>query len=208
MAIAQYNKKVCFYPDFNFGISGGVNYLFSQNITDYIKMRPFGAIGYTQQLSLGYTFSPIMTVRGLFMLNQLNFPDKYSNYSSYPFDYMFISSDIMLNLSNLIEYNNTRPFYVYFFVGAGYASNISSNNKTGITNSNSYLLRSGFQLDFRMSHHVFLNLSPEGNVANSEFCTSPNYPRPHVNVIPALKIGITYHFNDDVYTLIKAGVKK
>lgn len=128
-------------------------------------------------LSVGKYFSPSAGVRlqgaGWESKNYLSYNDK-----TFKVKYIQANADALLNLGNLFgTYNPDRTFNFIGIAGLGYVHGFKKSNafvdKAGesqkLATTNSIVPRLGFQLDFRTSDAISLNLEAVGNLMNDDF---------------------------------------
>jgi hypothetical protein len=186
-ANAQYAKNAFNYPYMYVGANAGLNYFMGESALTLQTANLLSGISYSGRISIGYNFSNILGFRGLLGFNDHNYPDDRKSFAITHFTSETVSADLMLNLSNLINYKLKSPFYLSVFVGGGMAY-LPYNNKY----SNLALLsRVGLQADFKLSPNVYLNLIGEANVAQDQY--NDYVAGKPVDVFPLIAVGISYY---------------
>lgn len=199
---AQYFKKTCFYPELSVGVQGGLNYFLGEHAKEAFSLSPFGGVGYTGRFSIGYSISPVFGFRGMVGFNYHNWLDYRINFSPNRFSTETFTADLLVNLSNLKEQNPYRLYDFFLFAGGGMA--YISNNQQYSTFC--LLGRGGVELAYKLSPMVYLNVTGELNITGDNY--NDYIDGIPVDVIPALLVGISYHFPDDKMHLRRASVRK
>jgi hypothetical protein len=181
-----------FEPGWYVGGNIGPNYFLGEGAGSLVKtisLRPLGMMG---RASMGYNFTPLWGVRGMFGASQHNsvYADVVTSFGSEN-----LTLDATLNLSNLKAfYNLYRPADFSLFAGLGVAyRNQINDTQLGIIDPAIFpVFRGGLQLDYHITQVIDFNVMGELNMMSDNF--NGNVSGVPVDMYPAVTIGISYHF--------------
>lgn len=183
--VSAYNFNSGFYG----GISVGPNVLVADGFGAY---RLNGSWGVSQNFYLGYNFSEVLGARVLLGNSNLNWPnpDKIPPLlGAQAFSSQQISFELLYNLSNYLSYYNLyRPLDFSLLAGAGLVVREKNNFDSEYTG---FVVKGGAQFDYHLNFKFDINFNATLNVVPEKF-DGVQTGEPF-NVIPELKVGLTYH---------------
>ena len=165
-ANAQETERVEFNPHWFLQLQGGAAYTLGE--ADFDKL-----ISPAAQVAVGYQFNPVWALR--LAVNGWQSKGGFADNTNYKWNYVAPGLDVKFNLINAIAgYNPNRVFGLNIIAGA--AANFGFNNDEAHDVATTYLMRklwdgtkvnpvgrAGFDLDFRLSKRVSLNLECMAN---------------------------------------------
>lgn len=181
--ISAYN----FISDVYVGGNIGPNAFLADGFSEY-KFK--GCYGLSESVFIGYNLSEVLGVRVLASFSNLTWPGIASrNIYEKQFSTMAMSVEAAYNFSNTFDiYNLNRPLDFSLFAGVGFISREKS------TFNNEYLgydIKGGMQLDYRLNFKLDLTLQADLHILDENFNEiGMGIP---VDVVPELKVGVTYH---------------
>ncbi len=151
--------------------------------------------GFAGRIGLGYTFTPVIGVRGIYAHLQHHWPDiRYTNpdgsYRDVSFAADNLAADLMVNLSNWwAGYNPNRKIDFSVFGGVG----IAYREKDALQSTKiSPIVRLGGQVDYKLSRKLDLNLSMQNNFVRDDY--NGYVAHTPYELYTAITAGFTYHF--------------
>ncbi len=160
-------KPAKFSDNWFIQLQGGGSY----TLSEYYKDASFGdLISPHVAVSVGKYFAPVAGIRA-----QVGGWQSRNHYAgedgSYNFKvkYLQYNADGLFNLTNaFLPYDKDRAFNFIAIAGLGYVHGFKD-SEVGLSSTHSIVPRAGFQLDFRVSDAVSLNLEAVGNLMNDDF---------------------------------------
>ena len=157
---AQDNKKD-FYPHSFIGIQGGLSTIFYNNHNDNSPMGAF---------EVGRYYNPTWGLRGK-IYSWKNKVDIKSNSQKMEYKYLTSSVDLLMNVSTLVNSENSHPLDLVLFAGGGLAYNNASSTPyngemdylIGSRNNIGFHLNAGAQLAWRINRHFNVNMEVGGH---------------------------------------------
>lgn len=167
-ASAQETERVEFNHHWFLQLQGGAQYTLGE--ADFGKL-----ISPNAQLSVGYQFTPSWALR--LAVNAWQSKGGFEDNTNYKWNYVAPGLDVKFNIINAIAgYNPKRVFGLNLIVGAAANIGFNNNEANDIQNAGNYTLRklwdgtsivpvgrAGFDLDFRVSKRVSINLECMAN---------------------------------------------
>jgi len=151
--------------------------------------------GFAGRIGVGYTFTPVIGVRGIYAHLQHHWPDiRYTNpdgsYRDVSFAADNLAADLMVNLSNWwAGYNPNRKIDFSVFGGVG----IAYREKDALQSTKiSPIVRLGGQVDYKLSRKLDLNLSMQNNFVRDDY--NGYVAHTPYELYTAITAGFTYHF--------------
>ena len=190
VANSQISKKPSHYifkPQWYVSASGGVNLFVSEGFGSYPATKGIGSIA---QTSVGYSFTPVIGIKGALGFVNHKWPDIRFDNTTIPLKAQNLTVDLTLNLSNYFGgYNLRRLFDFSAFAGTGITHrNIQRFSKDAFLP----VFRGGFQGDMHLTQLIDLNLITECNFLNDSYNEyTSGIP---VDIYPTVLVGIAYHF--------------
>ncbi|MCR4995005.1 MAG: OmpA family protein [Bacteroidales bacterium] len=195
-ASAQETERVEFNPHMFLQLQAGAQYTLGE--ADFNKM-----ISPNGQIALGYQFTPVWALR--LAVNGWQSKGGFGNNDTYKWNYVAPGLDVKFNIVNAIAgYNPNRLFSANIILGA--AANIGFNNDEAaeVTKYKMRKLwdgtcvnpvgRMGFDLDFRLSKCVSLNLEATSNTTLDRYNSKKDFPDGNAdwyfNVLAGVKIAL------------------
>lgn len=152
-------------------------------------------IGFEGNFSLTKWVHPVVGLRAQLQGGQFNNYDLEMGKMTWP--YMFVHTDLMLNVSNWIGgYREDRAWYAVPFVGFGYmASNFTdkSQRDNGVNTNQELAFAYGLLSKFRLSPAFDFNIELKGLLSKSELC--PAQMNGQYLLGFSATAGLTYRFN-------------
>jgi hypothetical protein len=191
---AQYSRTISYHPEMYVSIGGGLNAYMAEGFSSYIQSIPLSSFGTIGRASIGFRFSPFIGLRVSPGFAIHNWPDIRHNDSIVNFSSDNLTFDLMVNLSNALNYKQTRSFNFYLFVGTGFVFRNPSPTLPGTLLTP--VVRGGLQGDISMTESIDLNLSGEMNMITDTFNGFPIKGTVGIpfDLYPALMVGLAYHF--------------
>lgn len=154
-----------FQDNWFFQIQAGPSFTFSE---DFSKAGLGDIISPNVALSIGKHFAPTVGAR-LQVGGWQSRSYTHSIREVHSRNYLQVSGDFMLNLSNLfVPFTQEKTFNVYALLGAAYVYGFKNEDKN-MSRLNSIVPRAGLQLDYRLSPMISLNLEAMGNLMDDHF---------------------------------------
>ena len=167
-ASAQETERVEFNHHWFLQLQGGAQYTLGE--ADFGKL-----ISPNAQLSVGYQFTPSWALR--LAVNAWQSKGGFEDNTNYKWNYVAPGLDVKFNIVNAIAgYNPKRVFGLNLIVGAAANIGFNNNEANDIQSAGNYTLRklwdgtsivpvgrAGFDLDFRVSKRVSINLECMAN---------------------------------------------
>jgi len=156
-----------FKPGWFIGANGGMNWYLAEG-NDFLfestnKLVFLRNIGLQGSLNVGYSFTPVYSLKGGLEFDDYNYANESTAGISYSrsIQAQKLNLDLMVNLTNLNKgYDPDRRMTLSAFggLGAGYYSKNVNTSKIGGA------LRAGLQGDYNLSRQLALNLIVDGNL--------------------------------------------
>ncbi len=190
-----------FQPGWNISVGAGINlYIAEGNEFWYDEGHPTAFSlkensGFAGRIGVGYTFTPVIGVRGIYAHLQHHWPDmRFTNpdgsYRDVSFAADNLAADLMVNLSNWwAGYNPNRKIDFSVFGGVG----LAYREKDALQSTRvSPILRLGGQVDYKLSRKLDLNLSMQNNFVRDDY--NGYVTHTPFELYTAITAGFTYHF--------------
>ena len=190
-----------FWDNWEISVGAGAGTAFSNGS----NLKSFGdRIGFEGNFSLTKWVHPVVGLRAQLQGGWFNNYDPEKGKMDWP--YMFVHTDVMLNVSNWIGgYREDRAWYAVPFVGFGYmASNFTDKSQRdfGASTNQELAFTYGLLSKFRLSPAFDFNIELKGLLAKSELC--PAQMNGQYLLGFSATAGLTYRFNkrnwDKAYT--------
>lgn len=190
-----------FQPGWNISVGAGINlYIAEGNEFWYDEGHPTAFSlkensGFAGRIGVGYTFTPVIGVRGIYAHLQHHWPDmRFTNpdgsYRNVSFAADNLAADLMVNLSNWwAGYNPNRKIDFSVFGGLG----LAYREKDALQSTRvSPILRLGGQVDYKLSRKLDFNLSMQNNFVRDDY--NGYVTHTPFELYTAITAGFTYHF--------------
>ncbi|MBD9301981.1 MAG: OmpA family protein [Alistipes senegalensis] len=181
-----------FWDNWEISVGAGAGTAFSNGS----NLKSFGdRIGFEGNFSLTKWVHPVVGLRAQLQGGWFNNYDPEKGKMDWP--YMFVHTDVMLNVSNWIGgYREDRAWYAVPFVGFGYmASNFTDKSQRdfGASTNQELAFTYGLLSKFRLSPAFDFNIELKGLLAKSELC--PAQMNGQYLLGFSATAGLTYRFN-------------
>jgi len=191
-----------FQPGWNISAGAGINLYIAEG-NEFWKNEPNKVTafslkengGFVGRIGVGYTFTTVIGVRGIYAHLQHHWPDvRYKNadgsFRDVSFDADNLAADLMVNISNWwAGYNPNRKIDFSVFGGTG----LAFRDKDALQSTKtSLIVRMGAQADYKLSRTLDINLSIQNNFVRDDY--NGYVAHTPYELYTAFTAGFTYHF--------------
>ena len=198
---AQISKGGTFFfrPGWYVGANAGLNWFLAEGFKNDLFSKDI--IGWSGGATVGYNFTPIISVRSTLGYATHKWPDTNTADvvftdpvdSIQSFTSQKMTVDLVINFTSRMAYSHYRsPFDLSIFGGAGVARREKANFANYSTDFFTPVVHGGLQGDFHLSPDVDLNLIVDANFVNENFNGYKSGLK--FDMYASLMVGITYHF--------------
>jgi hypothetical protein len=154
---------------------------------------PLSSLGGVGNFVVGYKFSPLIEMQLSAGYVTHSWPDNRHKDSIQNFSAQNLTVDGLWNISNAINYQNSRSFTLYVVGGVGIAYRNPSTNLQLLL---SPILRGGLQGTFPLNNALNLNFSGIVNFVTDAYNGYPptGFDGTPFDLYSTLSVGLTYHF--------------
>lgn len=190
---SMYDTSTSFKPGWFIGANGGINWFLAEGndiFDDKYDNLLSEKIGYQVNGLLGYNFSPVHALRGVFGYHQFKYNTESGINLKIP--HGKLNLDYVLNLTNLAKgYDPERvfTFSLYAGIGGAYIDRNTDNSKIG------GILRGGLQGDFHLNPKLALSIMLDQNLLTDNF--NDQVTKRAFDMNTGLTLGLTYRFQKD-----------